>query len=1346
MYGKHQLWGQSKRGVPVLVRARSPAANTWSSVVALNPGDARVVRCPAGGGGGGGGGSGKPSADGGACYEYVVSLRDPHSGSGTIVVHPRVVIRASALCGELPHDVPLLFREHGGDDCASLRPGEETPVTRWRASGGARAVCFRPNDGGVWSWSSPAVVDVVGVTYVKVRSLTRAPPARDDVGGGGGGGAAKKLGFDESFDDDDDDGVRASSSAARFHRTNAIANAKTTRVFCVAVSSASSARGGFVVDVSELSDAEWRALAPVLVENASNVVVTFRQTGAPRRHDGDERAHPRSTTSFLWDDPAKPRSISLSVPGAASPDICAPASAMDELDDDANDGGTSSSRWSAQSVVRYVDPSRPPVLLRVTTRRDAGATRVTIEAVDAKQNPSAWAAATAAAAATDAAAAATPPGGVSTTTAVTAPSSSSSSPAFFTASPMTTRVLQPLLPRRLRPIAVALAFATDKASAAAAKSSAGELSSRDAPSFAIDCALELSSVGLSVVSGGGRGGARELLYSRATAVRLEASASGHKKRGGKVIWKDADVGARVGRVRADLQTAGASSYPMILACGGGGGAILGGRGGGEPLYKPTGKRALSLRAAVGKQRRHEWALRSVALDVAPVTLDLKEELLLALPGVVEGFARPFSAVTTAVSTTTTGGARTPPHRGRLPTTTTPESTRRILPTLRPAAARALAAAAASASMSVPAPPALSSVRVGEFDLTVSFTALPFLPWGLRSLGAVDRARVSLGSFQLPSPYALRKMRMKKSNAAGAAETWSTDQVVSLARRHYIAEAAGQAGRLIASNKLLGDPARFLGEIRAATRELFASNVSRGIGRRCALFSSRCVWAVGVWARTTLAHARDVAHEVEARFEASRERRVLSLRERRIEEEDEDGGGDGDSKKKATEEARAPAGASDAVVVSSSAGAGGSSTSTLKTSNSTTKETSTSTSSSSVKILPADDATSAAGRPTSTTSTSTGGGEENDESKTTTRAADHPKDVVSGMLRALGKLVEAPLQGVELRGLPGLVEGAMEGVAGATANLAAASLKLAIILCDKAYAVVARASDGGDDLESVSITAAAVGGGLVITRHRVSNVSAPRLRPPRPAPSDTEPLLPFNGELALTREMHQARSIQKFFNHRPVSTFDRVGPFQLTGELFLPQYASDGKYAKAAYLGGAAIVKPRGGYVVVTSEHVVVGVAVIHKTPLGSSDRGSLNGSTAAERDASGEGAESLGAAATEPPAAAKPSGWVVRDAFPLREVVGVRGALYHTLVPIRPRRRGERRSLRTFAPRASLRPGSPAFNPDTPRHLSTPSDAFQLHPKPGRQSRRRARVDHRAVRAESHVARRRRVSEQPRGR
>ena len=52
------------------------------------------------------------------------------------------------------------------------------------------------------------------------------------------------------------------------------------------------------------------------------------------------------------------------------------------------------------------------------------------------------------------------------------------------------------------------------------------------------------------------------------------------------------------------------------------------------------------------------------------------------------------------------------------------------------------------------------------------------------------------------------------------------------------------------------------------------------------------------------------------------------------------------------------------------------------------------------------------------------------------------------------------------------------------------------------------------------------------------------------------------------------------------------------------------------------------------------------------------------------------------------------------------GAFY-TLVPIRPRSRGERRFLRTF-PGVSLR-SSLAFNPRH-RRLSTPTDAFQLHP------------------------------------
>ena len=47
------------------------------------------------------------------------------------------------------------------------------------------------------------------------------------------------------------------------------------------------------------------------------------------------------------------------------------------------------------------------------------------------------------------------------------------------------------------------------------------------------------------------------------------------------------------------------------------------------------------------------------------------------------------------------------------------------------------------------------------------------------------------------------------------------------------------------------------------------------------------------------------------------------------------------------------------------------------------------------------------------------------------------------------------------------------------------------------------------------------------------------------------------------------------------------------------------------------------------------------------------------------------------------------------------GAFYLTLVPVRPRSRGERRSLRTFNPGVSLSPHL-GFNPRPIRYLSTP--------------------------------------------
>ena len=61
-----------------------------------------------------------------------------------------------------------------------------------------------------------------------------------------------------------------------------------------------------------------------------------------------------------------------------------------------------------------------------------------------------------------------------------------------------------------------------------------------------------------------------------------------------------------------------------------------------------------------------------------------------------------------------------------------------------------------------------------------------------------------------------------------------------------------------------------------------------------------------------------------------------------------------------------------------------------------------------------------------------------------------------------------------------------------------------------------------------------------------------------------------------------------------------------------------------------------------------------------------------------------------------------------------RSVVYLTLVPIRPRRRDERRSLRrTFSPGVSLRPSPLPFDPDTPRRPpfnSTPYAPFNSTP------------------------------------
>jgi chlorophyll(ide) b reductase len=84
-----------------------------------------------------------------------------------------------------------------------------------------------------------------------------------------------------------------------------------------------------------------------------------------------------------------------------------------------------------------------------------------------------------------------------------------------------------------------------------------------------------------------------------------------------------------------------------------------------------------------------------------------------------------------------------------------------------------------------------------------------------------------------------------------------------------------------------------------------------------------------------------------------------------------------------------------------------------------------------------------------------------------------------------------------------------------------------------------------------------------------------------------------------------------------------------------------------------------------------------------------------------EGAGSDGGATKKYAAYGHTKAGMAQLAKTMREELKVR------LVPVRPRSRGERRSLRT-SPGASLRP-SLGFNP-RPRRLSTPTDAFQLHP------------------------------------
>ena len=117
-------------------------------------------------------------------------------------------------------------------------------------------------------------------------------------------------------------------------------------------------------------------------------------------------------------------------------------------------------------------------------------------------------------------------------------------------------------------------------------------------------------------------------------------------------------------------------------------------------------------------------------------------------------------------------------------------------------------------------------------------------------------------------------------------------------------------------------------------------------------------------------------------------------------------------------------------------------------------------------------------------------------------------VVAGVLRAAGHLVEGPLQGAELRGVPGLVEGAAEGVFGAAAATANAALALAADLADKleTYGFGEEEEEGEDEDENETGEHSGVPGA------RRRRRPPPRLRAPRAPPaSRLEPWRPYSCE-------------------------------------------------------------------------------------------------------------------------------------------------------------------------------------------------------------------------------------------
>ena len=434
MYGRSSTWtlASSPPSPPpsAVFRLRASESSLWSAATRLAPGDKpRVVRCPLG-------------APSGGCVEVLAFLRPPVTATrpaslyggdarktsggavfGAAVLRPRFTLRRGgspgfSVANKPAPSVPLFFRHPGSATAASIGVGEETAVTRWGGPLDApRALRFRPDAPGVWSWTAAVRVDRPGVTLLKSVALSDEcllagsgapfPPYETDEEESLSSDdflVRKKLGFGRGFDEESEfessgkfsvaesGSVRSSTSSLLSpRRGGAPRRQRPPKLYRVSVAPSASVRGAFAVDVAELAPRDARRAAPVRVENRSSVPIAVRQRDGPTRRFGCvELAEPRGVAHFAWDDPTLPEALVVSVPGGtmSAGDVVAPvgeraagegegALSLAEQSQAATPlakGAEDADAWSRQTVVRFDDPNKPPALLRVRlrTRADGG--------------------------------------------------------------------------------------------------------------------------------------------------------------------------------------------------------------------------------------------------------------------------------------------------------------------------------------------------------------------------------------------------------------------------------------------------------------------------------------------------------------------------------------------------------------------------------------------------------------------------------------------------------------------------------------------------------------------------------------------------------------------------------------------------------------------------------------------------------------------------------------------------------------------------------------------------------------------------------------------------------------